>query len=212
MKARLDYHDLVRKDATELLPPRVGRVLDFGGGVGATGAYLKDSGAADHVVLFDQVADSALPSVDVAEALDFEDVDAVAAIARKHGPFDTILALDVLEHLRDPWSVLNVLAAAVRPGGRVIVSLPNVASTVVLGPLLLRDDFTYVEAGVMDQTHLRWFTRKSAIALVEAAGLRPQKVVRNPFSRKYKLANFLSLGLLNRFLAKQWIVLANKPA
>lgn len=212
MKARLDYHDLVRTDATALLPPRGGRVLDFGGGIGATGASLKESGRADSVVLFDQIADAALPVIDATEALDFDDVEGVSVLAERHGPFDTILALDVLEHLRDPWGVIGVLAKSLAPGGRMIVSLPNVASAVVLGPLLLKDEFTYVEAGVMDRTHLRWFTRKSAVAMVEGAGLAPQRVVRNPFSRKYKLARVLTLGLFDRFLAKQWIVLATKPA
>lgn len=211
MKAKLNYHDLVRHDALAMLPERVGRVLDFGGGIGATAAALRDTGRADHVVLFDQVADNALPAIDAAEALDFEDVGAVAGLVRKHGPFDTVLALDVLEHLRDPWAVAEALGEGVRPGGRLLVSVPNVASLAVLGPLLLKDDFAYVDAGVMDRTHLRWFTRRTAAALAQGRGLRVERVAHNPFTRKYALANTLTLGLAKRFLAKQWLTLAVKP-
>lgn len=211
MKARLNYHDLIRHDALAMLPEKVGRVLDFGGGVGATAAALRDTGRAGHAVLFDQVADNALPAIDAAEALDFEDLGAVADLAKRHGPFDTILALDVLEHLRDPWGVAEALRGALNPGGRMLVSVPNVSSATVLAPLLLRDRFTYVDAGVMDRTHLRWFTRKTAAELTQGPGFRIERVAHNPFTRKYALANALTLGLAKRFLAKQWLTLVVKP-
>lgn len=211
MEAKLNYHDLVRHDALALLPEKNGRVLDFGGGIGATVASLRDTGRADHAVLFDQVADKALPAVDAAESLDFENLDQVGELARKHGPFDTVLALDVLEHLRDPWAVAERLTEALRPGGRLLVSVPNVSSSVVVVPLIFANRFAYTEAGVLDRTHLRWFTRDSAIALTRGRGLEVEKVAHDPFTRKRRLANGLTLGLFERFIAKQWLVLARKP-
>lgn len=205
------YHDHVRTDAMALLPARVGRTLDFGGGIGATAAALKAGGRAERVVLFDQVASDALPAIDAAEALDFEDTEAIAAAATRHGPFDTVLALDVLEHLRDPWAVSRTLAASLAEGGRMLISVPNAASLVLVGPLLLRDSFEYVDAGVLDRTHLRWFTRKSIVALAQGAGLTVTRVEAAPLTTKYRLLDRATVGLLRRFLAKQWLVLAEKP-
>ncbi len=212
LKPVSSYHDLTRTDALAMLPARVGRTLDFGGGIGATAAALRMDGRADHVVLFDQVASNALPQIDAAEPLDFEDTHSVAEAAARHGPFDTILALDVLEHLRDPWAVSGALADALRDGGRMLISVPNVASSVVIGPLLLRDRFDYVDAGVLDRTHLRWFTRVSIVALAEGAGLSVVRVAAAPMARRYRWMDRASLGLLRRFLARQWLVLAEKRA
>jgi 2-polyprenyl-3-methyl-5-hydroxy-6-metoxy-1,4-benzoquinol methylase len=149
--------------------------------------------------------------VDVAEALDFEDLEAVAGLCRAHGPFDTILALDLLEHLRDPWATLAVLGSALLPGGRVLVSVPNVLSSDVLLPLLFADRFDYADGGVLDRTHLRWFTRKTAIELALSPGFVLEEVRTNPLPLRFRLAKLLSLGLLTRFVAWQWLVMVRKP-
>jgi len=211
MKAIASYHDLVRKDALAFLPEKLGRVLDFGGGIGATAAALRDGGRANHVVLFDQVAANALPQIDAAEPLDFEDGAAVRARTAAHGPFDTILALDILEHLRDPWAVVASLEPALAPGGRMLVSVPNLRFYKVMLDLLLRDRFEYVDAGVLDRTHLRWFTQRSVVALATGPGLTCEAVRSNPLSRTQKLFNALTLGLFGRFLAAQWMVMVRKP-
>jgi 2-polyprenyl-3-methyl-5-hydroxy-6-metoxy-1,4-benzoquinol methylase len=84
--------------------------------------------------------------------------------------FDAIVCGDVLEHLRDPWDTLAFLHTLLAPGGRVVVSLPNVAVWSARRELL-RGRFPYADHGVFDRTHLRFFTRASARELVERAGL-----------------------------------------
>jgi len=205
------YHGLVRKDALQILPEKVGRLLDFGGGIGGTAAALRETGRAEHVVLFDQVAAHALPAIDAAEAFDFEDPEAIGTAAGQHGPFDTILALDILEHLRDPWVAITALAEHLRPGGRLLVSVPNIGCYRVLLPLIFRDDFDYKDADILDRTHLRWFTRRSTIALATTPpGMVVETVEHDPYPIRHKLANALTLGLLPRLLAQQWLVMARK--
>jgi 2-polyprenyl-3-methyl-5-hydroxy-6-metoxy-1,4-benzoquinol methylase len=86
------------------------------------------------------------------------------------GPYDAVLALDVLEHISDPVRVLAALSVLLAPGGRLVISVPNVAHwTVRFG--LLSGRFDYVETGILDRTHLRFFTRESLLAACEAAGL-----------------------------------------
>ena len=208
---RQTYHDLVRRDVFGLLPDRLGALLDFGGGIGATAAWLRAEGKAERAVLFDQVADGALPEIDAVEALDLDDASAVSAALARTGPFDTILALDVLEHLKDPWAVVRQLDQALRPGGALIVSLPNVGVLSVLVPLA-RGRFEYQDAGVLDRTHLRWFTRSSAIELVTGAGLTLEAIEGYIPRRRARYLNTATLGLFERYLATQYKLRARKAA
>ena len=86
------------------------------------------------------------------------------------GLFDTIVCGDVLEHLADPTGVLRVLVRALAPGGEVVVSVPNVAHLWVRLSLLA-GRFDYAERGILDRTHLRFFTRRTLDELLAAAGL-----------------------------------------
>ncbi len=104
--------------------------------------------------------------------------------------------MDVLEHLPDPERALAAARRLLRPGGRLFVSVPNVANLTVRLSLLF-GRFEYGDRGIMDRTHLRFFTRKSALRMVRGAGFEvlrkemtvmPLEVVigspdRNPFIR-----------------------------
>jgi 2-polyprenyl-3-methyl-5-hydroxy-6-metoxy-1,4-benzoquinol methylase len=87
-----------------------------------------------------------------------------------HGPFDAIVYGDVLEHLSDPGAVLRTLDQTLAPGGTVIVSVPNVAHLWVRLSLLA-GRFDYADRGILDRTHLRFFTRRTLRELLRAAGL-----------------------------------------
>jgi 2-polyprenyl-3-methyl-5-hydroxy-6-metoxy-1,4-benzoquinol methylase len=83
--------------------------------------------------------------------------------------FDKILLMDVLEHLEQPETLLTQCRGLLKPGGTILVSVPNVANvTVRLGLLFGR--FEYQPRGILDATHLRFFTRKSIRRMIEAAG------------------------------------------
>lgn len=93
--------------------------------------------------------------------------------------FDTIIFADVLEHLAWPLAVLRDYLRLLAPGGSVIISLPNVGLwSVRLG--LLAGRFHYQDTGVLDRTHLRFFTRRSARQLIERAGLFVERTTYNP--------------------------------
>lgn len=86
--------------------------------------------------------------------------------------FDLVIFGDVLEHLPDPAATLRAARAALAPDGRILVSLPNVAHWTIRAKLLL-GRFDYRPTGIMDVTHLRFYTRRSAVLMFEAAGCRP---------------------------------------
>lgn len=88
--------------------------------------------------------------------------------------FDVVLASDVLEHLKDPLRCLRQAAQFVAPGGRIILSIPNFAHADVRLSLLA-GNFEYAEMGLLDRTHIKFFTRRSLENLIAAAGLVPIK-------------------------------------
>jgi SAM-dependent methyltransferase len=86
------------------------------------------------------------------------------------GRFDVIIFADVLEHVMDPSVSLGLARGCLNAGGSVIISEPNVAHWSVRLRLLF-GNFDYTDGGIMDATHLRWFTRKSLLELLDRAGL-----------------------------------------
>ena len=96
-----------------------------------------------------------------------------------HGPFEAIIYGDVLEHLSDPTAVLRALDQTLAPGGAVIVSVPNVAHLWVRLSLLA-GRFDYADRGILDRTHLRFFTRRTLLELLRSAGLRVDELAVTP--------------------------------
>jgi len=84
--------------------------------------------------------------------------------------FDVVLLIDVLEHLENPASALRRVFPLLRPSSRIVIALPNVAHWSVRSQLL-RGRFEYEDSGILDRTHLRFFTRDSAQRMLEGAGL-----------------------------------------
>jgi SAM-dependent methyltransferase len=96
-----------------------------------------------------------------------------------HGLYEAIVYGDVLEHLSDPAAVLRALDQTLAPGGTVIVSVPNVAHLWVRLSLLA-GRFDYADRGILDRTHLRFFTRRTLLDLLRSAGLRVVELAVTP--------------------------------
>ena len=116
--------------------------------------------------------------------------------------FDIILFGDVIEHTRQPLAILEEAHTLLKPNGRIIVSLPNVANLRVRLNLLF-GKFNYAESGILDRTHLRFFTLKSARELVTSAGYR---IVKETYSG-YSLPRWL-IDLFPALLAVNIVILA----
>ena len=95
------------------------------------------------------------------------------------GPFDAILYGDVLEHLVDPLRVLGELDRALVPDGFVVISVPNIAH-LYIRLLLLVGRFDYIDRGILDDSHLRFFTERSLRALIADAGLTVERFTATP--------------------------------
>jgi 2-polyprenyl-3-methyl-5-hydroxy-6-metoxy-1,4-benzoquinol methylase len=157
----------------EFVKIAVGRgqdVLDVGCGEGFLAEQIQEKG--NHVTgidvlpqakqqeFFDQYVSS-----DLEKGIDAE------TPALRGREFDKVLLLDVLEHLRHPEQILQDCRPFLKPNGHLIVSVPNIANISVRLMLLL-GKFNYTERGILDKTHVRFFTRKTARRFLEANGYR----------------------------------------
>lgn len=204
------YHNLVRSDVLHLVPKSTKRVLDVGGGVGANAHYLKQHTACTSYVLIDMVADHLAPEVDKAYTGDLENPELMSKVGREEGLFDAILFLDILEHLRDPWQLVRSCVELLSPGGVMIVSLPNVRHTSVTLPLLFGGRFDLADKGIMDRTHLRWFTRSTAIDMFTPPGMEKDHVEARIYQRSRRLLNKIAFGSLEGHLAQQYFIRTKK--
>jgi SAM-dependent methyltransferase len=206
------YYAFVRRDIEPLLPASAPRVLEIGCGGGGTLDWLKQSGRAQWtagIELSSEAAAIASTRVD-----DVRCGDANVLLEQfPQDSFDLILCLDVLEHLVDPWAALSKIQGLLRPGGRIITSLPNVRHHSVVLPLLLRGRWEYRDAGIMDRTHLRFFSRQGIAGLMRGAGLREVRALPTySWGSWDKWKDIATLGLLRGLLAFQYLVLAERPA
>jgi len=145
------------------------RVLELGCATGHVTAALKSRG--HHVVGVEVDPVSAERARQVADEVLVADLDAtdlLAVVGDRR--FDVALMGDVLEHLRDPGSVLREVVDVLDVGGYAVISVPNVAF-IDTRTALLDGLWEYRDDGLLDATHLRFFTRRSLFELVRSAGL-----------------------------------------
>ncbi len=144
------------------------RVLDVGCATGYLARRLKERGAT--VVGVDLDERAVAQARPFCESVHVGDVETME-LPFEPASFDTIVCGDLIEHLRDPRAVLARLRPFLRPGGRLVLSTPNIANWAMrLGLLFGR--FRYTEWGILDRTHTHLFTRKTLIECLEAAGYR----------------------------------------
>jgi len=190
------YYKSVRKDVFPLLTPRPSRILDVGCAEGWTAAYLKEQGFCDWVSGLEPIAEiKTADRLDLALRCSLE-----TALDQNLLPqVDTILCLDVLEHLVDPWMAVRRLAELLPKGGSLIASIPNIRHYKLVLNLLFKGRFRYETHGILDSTHLRFFTRETAVELLEQAGLKVTVVYPQPTLKPWKnkwIVNKLLGGLM----------------
>jgi 2-polyprenyl-3-methyl-5-hydroxy-6-metoxy-1,4-benzoquinol methylase len=200
------YYANTRDDIVDALPRPIGSVLDVGCGSGGVGAGLRDAGASrlTGIEVVSEQAELARAQYDHVVAAPVEE-----ALEQLDGPFDTILCLDVLEHLVDPEHVMRNLRDVAAPGARLQVSLPNARHVSLMMDLILRGTFGYTEWGHRDRTHLRWFTRRDIVEAMERNGWSVRRIS-HPELHRSRALDRITRGRSTEFLVGQWYVLGVK--
>ncbi len=201
------YFSNVRNDVVGLVPYGTSNVLEIGCGAGYTLAHLKRLGKASFIVGIDLVdlgQDKILDEFicgDVEREIDHLPFD--------EGFFDVVICADVLEHLIDPWVFVKKLHRYIKRNGLLIASIPNIREIKTLYQIVIKGDFKYVDAGILDRSHLRFFCKKNAVALFEQAGFRLEKIGFN-LDFKRCLVNAISFHLFSEFLVRQYLFVCSK--
>ncbi len=157
-----------RPEMLKYIPAEAKRILEIGCGEGNFGAYIrKDSGAEVWGVEY-EVAEAEI----AAKQLDRAFSGDVAAVMHElpDGYFDVIVCNDVLEHLTDPYSVLEKFKSKLTGEGIVVSSLPNIRYFRTFFDFVLHKNWDYTDNGIMDKTHYRFFTIKSIRKMYESLG------------------------------------------
>jgi 2-polyprenyl-3-methyl-5-hydroxy-6-metoxy-1,4-benzoquinol methylase len=199
-----------RRDLWKYIPAGVDRALDVGCAIGDLGAALKAHGLARTVVGLELSPDAAVQAHERLDQVIQGDVE-TTEVPFPDGYFDLVIYADVLEHLKNPWAVVASHRRLLRPGGTVVASLPNIGyfSTLLM---LLRHEWRYQELGIMDYTHLRFFTRSSLLDMFRQAGYTETRLYRNlPVNWKVRLLRLGTFGYGTDFTIAGFICVARNP-
>ena len=163
------YFEFDRPELRALVPEGARRVLDVGCGAGALGAALKAERGVEvtGLELSPEAAARAAERLDRAIEANLEQLEELPFGA---GYFEAMVFGDVLEHLHDPHRLLRTLRPWLADSGAIVCSIPNVGHWSVVLPLLASDRWTYQDAGLLDRTHVHFFTLTEAEAMLRECG------------------------------------------
>lgn len=145
------------------------KVLDVGCATGYFAQKLKEKDCKVWGIEMDKKA--AILAKPYCEEVIVEDIEKIEKLPKPRNFYDYILFLDVLEHLKYPDKIIQLLKPYLKKDGKIIISVPNIAHISIRLRLLL-GSFDYERVGIMDETHLRFFTKKTLQEFIKQAGLK----------------------------------------
>lgn len=200
------YYESEREDIIALIPNSARRVLDIGCGFGLMSKKLKKTRNIEVVGIENEekVISIARDNVDELVIGDVENLK----LPFEQSYFDCLIYGDILEHLREPWKLLKEHAYYLKKGGYCIASIPNISHYSVIKSLL-NDIWEYKPSGILDETHLRFFTLEGIREMFRNAGYAIEEEKRHiRGSKSKKLLNKLLLGKIEHLLTEQYVIKA----
>lgn len=223
-KFNTSYYTNVNQDLLNLIPIDATSILEIGCGAGALARDYRKRNPSVYYIGVEMVKEAASMAVayfnhtlcgDITSSKTLEALDE----ARSGKLFDTLIFGDVLEHIYNPWSVLAELRSRMTKNGQCIISIPNVAHWSILLQQL-HGRWNYVDKGLLDKTHIRFFTLETSLELFQKSGwkvLDARARILWPEKTEAALKMFIPLGnqlsieekkLRRDLSAFQWIIRA----
>lgn len=206
-----DYYSQTRSEMLKYIPNEASFILDVGCGTGNFGQLIKEKKQSIEIWGIELDAESATDAYQKLDRVLTGDV-CILADTLPDEYFDCIVFNDILEHLVDPYSLLTKIKSKLKSDGAVVCSLPNVRYLPNLRDLILKKQWNYVDAGILDKTHLRFFTKNSIIDMFDNLDFELQTIEGiNPIkSIKFDIINILALGTLSDTRFLQFACVATK--
>lgn len=203
------YFSIIRNDLIKLIPENVKTILDIGCGFGATGNAIKKHFSGIKVIGIEINTDAANRAKELLDKVYIGDAETISPDIPE-GSIDCIIFGDVLEHTREPLLVLQKFSTFLTDEGFIIASIPNIRNIKPLFKIIF-DKFEYEDYGILDRTHLRFFTLHTIIKMFDEAKLNIISVKKKyGMGTKYKLIRIFTFGLISQFTIEQFLILAKK--
>ena len=189
------YYDHERSALLDLFPSPRRRLLDVGCGSGATSVAARARWATVETIGIELVPEIAARAAHVLDRVVVGSAETIDFAAHGIGNVHGVLLADVLEHLIDPWAFLARLKGVLAPDAAIVASIPNIANLWILEELSA-GRFDYASEGILDVTHLRFFTRRSIQTLFDGAGFRIERWERTTDGRADDALRHRFLGIM----------------
>jgi 2-polyprenyl-3-methyl-5-hydroxy-6-metoxy-1,4-benzoquinol methylase len=183
------YFDNVNPTILQLIDSKMLKICEFGCGGGALAAAVRAKNTEEIYYVGLEIDDAAIqrakPHLDLAIQCNLDLIptwedNEVISKSLSDNYFDCVIFGDVLEHLREPENVLRQAVSKLKPGGAVIVCIPNVQHWSVFANLIL-GSWPQVDSGIFDRTHIRWFTLRDMVDLFNRVNLTIENSVGRVF-------------------------------
>ncbi len=184
------YYSCNREEMAKYIPKNAKRILDVGCGAGNFGALLKSRMSVE-VWGIEKIVGPARGAKTKLDRVIVGDIEN-DSIELPLDYYDCVAFNDALEHFVDPWSVLKRIKTNIVNKGTVVASIPNVRYWDNIKSLLLYKQWDYEEHGILDRTHVRFFTVKSIQKMFVECGYEPiliEGINGSQFSWKFRLVN-----------------------
>jgi 2-polyprenyl-3-methyl-5-hydroxy-6-metoxy-1,4-benzoquinol methylase len=214
IKKKVNYFKNSRIELLDLIPlkNKNANMLEIGAGGGNTLIYAKKHAYAKNISAVElyKIDNSYQNSKEFDDFIigDIENIE--LPFDKNH--FDVIICADVLEHLKNPYTIVEKLYSYLSKDGIIIASLPNIRYWRIIKTIFIDGDFKYTDAGILDQTHLRFFCKKNMIELFEKYNFKivhmSSSIEKTGF--KSKIFNNLTRRIFEEFLTEQYYIVADK--
>ena len=210
------YFSNIRYDLLKLIPKnnKGGHILEIGAGSGDTLMYAKKNSYADKITGIELMEMS--NSYQQSEEFDNFMIGNIEELTLefKAESFDVIIFGDVLEHLINPYDILEKLKPYLKGNGVIIASIPNIRYFNVLKEIIFFGDFKYTDSGILDKTHLRFFCKKNMIDMFHNADYSVIKVMGSikisGMRPKLNFLNKITFRIFEDFFNKQYFLVVEK--
>jgi len=212
------YFDNVRKDLLDLIPDdnKNKTILEIGAGGANTLIYAKKNGYAQNIYGVELFKiENSNQTNSLLEKFILGDIEKTE-LPFENNKFDVIICGDVLEHLIDPYTIIAKLKSFLKDDGVIIASIPNIREYKTMKTIFFKGDFKYTDSGILDKTHLRFFTKKNMIDLFKNNNYTIKNIVssnKGDAMRFFKKLRFFKLFLqlfFEEFFTVQYFIVASK--